>query len=80
MMSDASSHEAARATRLAALAAAEEIERATEDTKRKEAFTGKGSSGKGAFMREQEKMVYGGSISLDERLRRGRAGLVRDVD
>lgn len=47
--------------------------------KRKENF-GKKGTGKGSFMRDQSKLVYGGNIGLEERLRRGRGGLVRDVD
>jgi len=79
MSEDANSLEAARATRLAALAAAEEAERNADDAKRKETF-GKNGTGQGRFMRDQSKLAYGGSIGLEERLRRGRGGLARDID
>jgi len=79
MSEDANALEAARATRLAALAAAEEAERKADDAKRKETFS-KNGTGQGSFMRDQSKLAYGGSIGLEERLRRGRGGLVRDID
>lgn len=79
MTDDANALEAARATRLAALAAAERAEREADDSKRKETFS-KNGTGQGNFMRDQSKLVYGGSIGLEERLRRGRGGLVRDID
>lgn len=79
MTQDASDLESARATRLAALAAAEKAEQEAEDIKRKEAF-GKKGTGQGSFMRDQSKLVYGGNIGLEERLKRGRGGLVREVE
>lgn len=80
MTSDASALESARSTRLAALEAAEKAEKEVEDKERKESLLGKKGTGTGGFMREQQKMAYGGAIGLDERLRRGRAGLVREVE
>lgn len=80
MTEDANSLEAQRTTRLAALAAAEQAEREADEAKRKEAFR-KGGTGQGGFMRDQSKLVYGGNIGLEERLKRGgRGGLVRESE
>lgn len=79
MSEDANALEAARKTRLAALAAAEKAEREAEDAQREQTY--KKGAGQGAFMRDQSKLVYGGSIGLEERLKRGRGtGLVREVE
>jgi hypothetical protein len=77
MTADADELSSSRATRLAALKAAEETERAIEDEKRKAALK---NGVQGDFMREQNKMVYGGSMNLEERLRRGRGALVKESD
>lgn len=79
MTTDASELESARTTRLAALAAAEQAEQEADDAKRKETY-GKKGTGQGSFMRDQRKLVYGGSIGLEERLKRGRGGLVREIE
>jgi len=77
MTADADDLNSSRATRLAALKAAEEAERAIEDEKRKTALK---NGVQGDFMRAQNKLVYGGSIGLEERLKRGRGALVRESD
>jgi len=77
MTADADELVSSRATRLAALQAVEEAEKAAEDEKRKKAMS---KGGQGDFMREQTKMVYGGSMGLEERLKRGRGALVRESD
>jgi len=78
MTSNAQQTEAERAVRLAAIRVAERAELEAEEAARKKAM---GSGGKGAFMREQEKMVYSSTMGLEERLKRGRgSGLVRDRD
>ena len=77
MTSDADELNSSRATRLAALKAAEEAERTIEDEKRK---TASKNGVQGDFMRAQNKLVYGGSIGLEERLKRGRGALVRESD
>ena len=74
MTADADALSAARTTRLAALEEAERVEAAAEDEARKKAAS---VGGKGSFMREQEKMVFGG-MNLEERVRRGRGGMVKD--
>jgi len=68
--------ESSRQARLAALEAAERAEREAEDAKRKKT----GRDGKSRFISEQEKMLYGGSMKLDERLQRSRMGLVREAE
>ena len=79
MSSNASELDSTRATRLAALKVAEDAELAAEEERRAKAL--KGGKGVGPeFMREQSKAVYGGTIGLEERLRRGRGALVREVE
>ncbi|KAF9513852.1 hypothetical protein BS47DRAFT_907355 [Hydnum rufescens UP504] len=77
MTVDADELNSSRAMRLAALKAAEDAEQAIEDEKRKKALK---NGVQGDFMREQNKMVYGGSMGLEERLKRGRGALVRESD
>jgi hypothetical protein len=76
MSADADSLNASRATRLAQIQALEKAEFEREEAARKKA----GPDGKAAFMRQQEKIVFGGGMNLEERLKRGRVGLVRESD
>ena len=78
MSQNANDMESARLARLAEMEVLEKAEREAEEATRKKA--GKGS--KGAFMREQESKVFGVSnaMGLEERLKRGRGGLVRESD
>ncbi|KAG8880604.1 RNA-splicing factor [Tulasnella sp. 403] len=75
MTQDASNLESSRQVRLAAMEANEKAELAIEEALRKKT----GSSGQSSFMRQQEKILYG-NMRLDERIQRGRAGLVREAD
>ncbi len=76
MTQDASALEASRQARLQALEIAEKAERELQDAIRMKV----GKDGKSNFVREQEKALYGGSMKLDERIQRGRMGLVREQD
>lgn len=78
MSQNADAMENSRLARLAQIEADEKAEREAEEAARKKA--GKGS--KGAFLREQESMVFGVSnnMGLEERLKRGRGALVREAD
>jgi len=73
MASDASAVESSRQARLAVYDAQEKAEMEAEDAKRRRA----GKDNKSSFVREQEKVLYG-SMGLEDRLKRGRAGLVRE--
>lgn len=75
MSTDADTLSASRVTRLAAIEAQERVEQESEDAARKKAAS---NGMKGSFMREQEKMVFGGGLGLEERIKRGRGGMVRD--
>ncbi|CAE7224350.1 unnamed protein product [Rhizoctonia solani] len=78
MSADADSMQAERDVRLSEIKKLEEAEAAAEEAARLKA--GK-EGGKGSFMRDQEKALYGGAgIDLAERLRRGRKDLVRERD
>lgn len=78
MSADADSMESERTVRLAEIKKLEEAEAAAEEAAR--ARSGK-EGGKGSFMRDQEKALYGGAgFDLAERLRRGRKDLVRERD
>jgi len=74
MTQDASSLESSRQVRLAQLAVIEKAEREAEEAMRKKT----GKHGKSTFVRDQEKVLYGGNMRLDERLQRNRMGLVRE--
>jgi len=76
MTQDASALEASRQARLQALEIAEKAERELQDAIRMKVS----KDGKSNFVREQEKVLYGGSMKLDERIQRGRMGLVREQD
>jgi len=80
MTIDASDVDASRATRIAALQATEQAELAAEEENRRKSAKVKGGDGKGEFMREQARVVYGGGGGLEERLKRGRGALVRESD
>lgn len=77
MSANATELDSTRAVRLAALHATEQAELAAEEARRAK---GKGSGVGPDFMREQSRAVYGGGIGLEERLRRGRGALVREVE
>ncbi|CEL57000.1 Pre-mRNA-splicing factor cwf25 OS=Schizosaccharomyces pombe (strain 972 / ATCC 24843) GN=cwf25 PE=1 SV=1 [Rhizoctonia solani AG-1 IB] len=78
MTSDADSMQAERDVRLTEIKKLEEAEAAAEEAARAKASK---EGGKGSFMRDQEKALYGGAgIDLAERLRRGRKDLVRERD
>ncbi|CUA70826.1 Pre-mRNA-splicing factor CWC25 [Ustilago maydis 521] [Rhizoctonia solani] len=78
MSNNADTMQAERDVRLAEIKKLEEAEAAAEEAARAKA--GK-EGGKGSFMRDQEKALYGGAgIDLAERLRRGRKDLVRERD
>jgi hypothetical protein len=78
MSANAESMQSERDVRLAQIKQLEEAEAAKEEAARMKAS--KEGGGKGAFMREQEKALYGGGGGMDlaERLRRGRKDLVRE--
>jgi hypothetical protein len=70
--------QAERDVRLTEIKKLEEAEAAAEEAARAKASK---EGGKGSFMRDQEKALYGGAgIDLAERLRRGRKDLVRERD
>ncbi|KAG8937954.1 hypothetical protein FRC00_008300 [Tulasnella sp. 408] len=75
MAENATAMESSRNIRIAELEAQEKAEREAEDVKRMKA----GRDGKSRYVLEQEKLLYSGSMNLDERIRRGRAGLARSV-
>ncbi|KAG8691487.1 hypothetical protein FRC09_011610 [Ceratobasidium sp. 395] len=80
MSADAASMQSERNVRLAKIKVLEEAEAAKEEEERMRASK---EGGKGAFMRDQEKALYGGGgggMDLAERLRRGRKDLVRERD
>ncbi|KAG9077515.1 hypothetical protein FS749_010594 [Ceratobasidium sp. UAMH 11750] len=78
MSANATSMQSERDVRLAEIKKLEEAEAAKEEAARMRASK---EGGKGAFMREQERALYGGGgggMDLAERLRRGRKDLVRE--
>lgn len=74
MSSNASSMSAERQQRLAAMLEKEKAELATEEQSRAK------SRGMGVFLSHEQKKVFGGSGGLEERIRRGRGGMVVDND
>jgi len=63
-----------RQERLAALLEKEKAELAAEERARAK------SRGMGDFLSHEQKKVFGGSGGLEERIKRGRGGMVVDVD
>ncbi|TFY79554.1 hypothetical protein EWM64_g4454 [Hericium alpestre] len=74
MTSNASSLDNERKERLTALLEKEKAELEAEERRRAK------SKGMGSFLSHEQKKVFGGSGGLEERLRRGRAGLVAEGD
>lgn len=74
MQSNASSMEADRQKRLLELLAKEKAELEAENEARSK------SKGMGGFLSQEQKRVFGGEGGLEDRIRRGRSGLVADTD
>lgn len=73
MTSNATSMSSERKERLAEL-----LEKEKEELEREEKLRAK-SKGMGGFLSHEQKKVFGGQGGLEERLRRGRAGLVSEA-
>lgn len=74
MSSNAAEMSTERKDRLNALLEKEKAELEVEERARAK------SKGMGGFLSNEQKKVFGGHGGLEERLRRGRAGLVAQVD
>jgi len=74
MQSNASTHEQDRQKRLVALLEKEKAELAEEERLRAK------SKGMGGFLSHEQKRVFGGEGGLEDRIRRGRGGMVIDAD
>lgn len=74
MQSNASTVEADRQKRLLELLAKEKAELEAENELRSK------SKGMGGFLSQEQKKVFGGEGGLEDRIRRGRGGLVVDAD
>ncbi|KAF8560007.1 hypothetical protein OG21DRAFT_1502362 [Imleria badia] len=74
MQSNASSMEVDRQKRLLELLAKEKAELEAETEARSK------SKGMGGFLSQEQKRVFGGEGGLEDRIRRGRGGLVADAD
>ncbi|KAF9460112.1 Pre-mRNA splicing factor-domain-containing protein [Collybia nuda] len=74
MSTNASSMSAERQERLAAMLEKEKAELAAEEQARAK------SKGMGGFLSKEQKKVFSGSGGLEERIRRGRGGMVVDED
>ena len=74
MTSNASAMSSERQERLAALLEKEKAELAAEEQARAR------SKGMGGFLSHEQKKVFSGSGGLEERIRRGRGGMVVDND
>jgi len=74
MSSNASTLAVDRQERLKAMLEKEKAELEAEERARQK------SKGMGGFLSLESKKVFGGEGGLEERLRRGRGGLVRDAD
>jgi hypothetical protein len=74
MSSNATAMSSERQERLAALLEKEKAELAAEEQARAR------SKGMGGFLSHEQKKVFGGSGGLEERIRRGRGGMVVDND
>ncbi|KAJ7446451.1 Pre-mRNA splicing factor-domain-containing protein [Mycena galericulata] len=75
MSSNATSMSAERQERLAAMLEKEKAELARDEEARK-----KNKGGMGGFISQEQKKVFGASIGLEDRIRRGRGGMVVDAD
>lgn len=74
MQSNAVSVETDRQKRLLDLLEKEKAELETENRAREK------SKGMGGFLSQEQKRVFGGSGGLEDRIRRGRHGLVAEAD
>lgn len=74
MQSNASTAEADRQKRLLELLAKEKAELEAENEARSK------SKGMGGFLSQEQKKVFGGEGGLEDRIKRGRGGLVVDAD
>ncbi|KAJ7631165.1 Pre-mRNA splicing factor-domain-containing protein [Roridomyces roridus] len=74
MSSNATAMSSERQERLAAMLEKEKAELAREEELRKK------NKGTGGFLSQEQKKVFGGSIGLEDRIRRGRGGMVVDAD
>ena len=74
MTSNATSLTAERKERLTTLLAEEKAELEAEEKARAK------SGGMGSFLSQEQKKVFGGSGGLEDRIRRGRGGMVAIVD
>ncbi|KAJ7293133.1 Pre-mRNA splicing factor-domain-containing protein [Mycena rebaudengoi] len=74
MSSNASSMSVERQERLAMMLEKEKAELARDEEARLK------SKGMGGFLSQEQKKVFGGSIGLEDRIRRGRGGMVVDAD
>ncbi|KAJ7225272.1 Pre-mRNA splicing factor-domain-containing protein [Mycena pura] len=74
MQSNAASMSVERQEHLAALLEKEKAELARDEEARMK------SKGMGGFLSQEQKKVFGGAIGLEERIRRGRGGMVVDAD
>ena len=72
MQSNATDMGAERKERLAALLEKEKAELAAEEQKR--------SKGMSSYLSSESKRVFGGAGGLEDRIRRGRGGMVIDAD
>lgn len=72
MQSNATSMNAERRERLATLLEKEKTELAEEEQKR--------AKGMSSYLNSESKRVFGGSGGLEDRIRRGRGGMVIDAD
>ncbi|KAJ7705972.1 Pre-mRNA splicing factor-domain-containing protein [Mycena rosella] len=74
MSSNATSMSVERQERLALMLEKEKAELARDEDARTK------SKGMGGFLSQEQKKVFGGSIGLEDRIRRGRGGMVVDAD
>lgn len=74
MSSNATSMSVERQQRLAQMLEKEKAELARDEEARMK------SKGMGGFLSQEQKKVFGGSIGLEDRIRRGRGGMVVDAD
>lgn len=74
MTANASAMSVERQERLAIMLEKEKAELAAEDTARAR------SKGMGGFLSQEKKRVFGGSGGLEDRIKRGRGGMVGNLD
>ena len=74
MTSNAAKHEDERKERLMSLLEKEKAEYEAEEKARAR------SGGMGSFLSQEQKKVFGGAGGVEERIRRGRGGMVAEAD